>query len=118
LKQELEFTPPDLVVARLHGILEPEEATRMIAEKTALVGADRMARFLLDMSDLQEVPPRTRIAMLRNPDAYSYSKVAVVGAGGKLRVLGTLILKVLPGVKASAFFDTEAEARSWLEESS
>jgi len=114
----LELKPPDLVIARLHGTLEPEEVKEMVAEITAFVGVDGWARFLIDLSDLQEIPPRTRIAMVRDGQPYSYSKLVIVGASNRMRVLGSLLLKMLRRIKTAAFFDTEDEALSWLDESS
>lgn len=116
MKQEMTFEPPNLLIMRLKGKWTKEELLEMNDTALNLVGEKREIIYLADLAELTEVPPETREALIKYRLPFTYLKMALFGASTKLKVLGGLILKMLPTVKKSKFFDTEQEARAWLSE--
>ena len=71
---------------------------------------------MVDASELIEVGPKTREALRKGGGKFLMSKVVILGASAKIRILAGLILKMLPNVDKSAYFKTASEARTWLAE--
>jgi hypothetical protein len=114
MKQEMSFEKPDLLIMRVRGKWTRDEVLEMNELAMKLVGDIRKINYLADVSELTEVPPETREALIKHRLPLTYHKMALFGASKRLKVLGGLILKMLPTVKKSKFFDSEELARTWL----
>lgn len=101
------------LIVRLSGELTPEEVSTVTKKMIELLKPLEKVHVLMDVSELKKVPPKAREEMAKSPLPPS-EKIAVVGATPMIRVLGTLVLKVVPEVKKSRFFSDESEALAWL----
>lgn len=101
------------LVVRLSGDLTPEEVSTVTDKMTESLKSLDKAYVLMDVTGLKNVSPKAREAMAKSPMPAT-EKIAVVCTSSMIRVLGTLVLKVIPKVKASRFFSTEEEAMEWL----
>lgn len=110
----MSFEKPNLLIMRVRGKWTRDELFEMNELAMKLVGDLREINYLADVSELAEVPPETREALIKHRMPFTYLKMAFFGASKRLKVLGGLILKMLPTVKKSKFFDTEEQARAWL----
>ena len=116
MKEIVTFEPSNTIVVRFPKEASPTQVDEMSGSVRRLSeGLDKIV-LLADLSKIENIPPKTRESMTKS-FLPSCEKVAAFGAGSRIRVLGTLILKMLPQVKKSRFFETEAEARAWLDES-
>jgi hypothetical protein len=117
MKELVTLESPNTLMIKLTGDLA-ESDVQTIHEKMHQLseGLDKVY-LLVDLSGLKNIPPKAREAIGKVPRERTYDKLAVFGASARVRVLGTLILKLLPVIKKSRFFKTEAEARAWLDES-
>ncbi|MBN2378575.1 STAS/SEC14 domain-containing protein [candidate division WOR-3 bacterium] len=115
-KELVTFEPPDLFVLRFKGEWSLDEANdfydRVDQEKQNI---DNL-KFMVDASELGNMTPKTRSLATKRSRSLRVSMLAVVGGSAKVKTLGTLLLKMVPQVKKSKFFDTEEEARAWLAE--
>ncbi|MBN2378578.1 hypothetical protein JXM67_02090 [candidate division WOR-3 bacterium] len=116
MKHEMAFEPPNLLIMRVRGVWNADEVLKMNEQAFELVGGLREVKFLADVSELTEVTPKARETLVKERMPFTYLKMAFFGASSKLKVLGGLILKMLPTVKKSKFFETEEDARVWLAE--
>ena len=114
MKQEMTFEQPNLLIMRVRGKWTREEVLEMNDLAMRLVGDLREINYLADVSKLTEVPPDAREALIKHRMPFTYLKMAFFGANSRLKVLGGLVLKMLPTVKKSKFFETEEEARAWI----
>ena len=101
------------LIVRLSGELTPEEVSTVTEKMNELLKPLEKVYVLMDVTGLDNIPPKAREAMAKSsvPPA---DKIAVLGATSMIRVLGTLVLKVIPQVKSSRFFSDETEALAWL----
>lgn len=116
MKQEMAFEQPNLLIMRVRGVWEADEVLKLNEQAFELVGDLRVVNFLADLSELTEVTPKARETLVKERMPFTYLKMALFGATTRLKVLGGLILKMLPTVKKSKFFGSEEEARAWLAE--
>jgi hypothetical protein len=114
MRQEVVFEPPDTVLIRLKGEWLPEEASRVYDELDRLIQSNDKMKALIDVRDLANILPKAREIAAKRSRQYRIDKVAVLGASARVRMLGSLMLKIIPQIKRSKFFDTEAQARAWL----
>jgi hypothetical protein len=115
MKELVTFEPSNTIVVRFPVEASPTQIDEMSSRVRQLSeGLDKI-RLLADLSKIKNIPPKTREVMTKSVIP-SCEKLAAFGAGSRIRVLGMLILKMLPQVKKSKFFQTEAEARAWLAE--
>jgi hypothetical protein len=116
MRETITFEPPETMVITLRGTLEADEMIRMFDKWTTLVDPSKKVKVLVDFSELKDIPPKAREVLKVGGRKFLMSKVSSFGATTKLRVLAGLVLKMVPQVDKSAFFETEAEARAWLED--
>lgn len=116
MKQEITYEPPDLFVLRFKGDWSLEEATEFYDRIDQVKENVENMKFLVDASGLGNIPPKTRSLATKRSRSLKVEMLAVVGGSAKVRTLGSLLLKMVPQVKKSKFFDTEDEARAWLKE--
>lgn len=114
MKEIITFEPPDIVVLSLRGELVAEEVDDMFEKWGSHYGSEKKTRVLVDVSELEEIPPKARESLRKGGLKYTMSKVAAFGASTKIRVMAGLILKMVPNVDSSVFVKTEEEAREWL----
>jgi hypothetical protein len=115
MNQQVSLDSNKNLIVRLSGELTPEEVDSTTERMISLLRTVEKVRVLMDVRNLTKVPPKAREAMVKRQLPAS-DKIAVVGASSMVRVLGTLVLKVIPNVKASRFFDNEEDALDWLKE--
>jgi hypothetical protein len=114
MKELVTFEPPYTVVLKLRGEPTSEEIKELLEQTHPIAkGKDKLC-LLADLTDLKNLPPKTREAIASGGPFPTYDKLAVVGASARIRMLSALILKLLPVIKKSRFFHTEEEARAWL----
>jgi hypothetical protein len=114
MNQQVSLDSNKNLIVRLSGELTPEEVDSTTERMISLLRTVEKVRVLM-VRNLTKVPPKAREAMVKRQLPAS-DKIAVVGASSMVRVLGTLVLKVIPNVKASRFFDNEEDALDWLKE--
>jgi hypothetical protein len=116
MNHELTFERPNLLVMRLKGEWKPEDVLYLNDKAMELVGEKREVTFLLDGTELESIPPKTRENLVKYRLPFTYLKMALLTKNNKMKVLGILILKMLPAIKKSKYFEDEAQARAWLGE--
>jgi len=116
MKHEFFLEPPNLLVMRLRGVWTSEEVLSMNDKALELVGDVTEVNFLADVTELDDMPPKTRETLIKNQMPFTYLKMALVAQKTSLKVLGTLIFKMMPKVKKTKSFTSEEEAREWLKE--
>lgn len=116
MNHELTFEPPNLLVMRLKGEWKPEDVLYLNDRAMELAGDLREVTFLLDGTELESIPPKTREYLVKYRMPFTYLKMALLTKHARMKVLGMLILKMLPAIKKSRYFEDEAQARAWLGE--
>lgn len=116
MDHELIFQEPDMIVLTLRGEWKPEEVLDANKKILEMIGDLKEIRFLVDLTELDSMPPKSRETLVKNQLAVTCRKMALVTLKARLRVLGSLVLKMLPNVKKSKTFETASQARTWLEE--
>ena len=116
MKELVTFEAPHTIVLKLRGEPTPEEIKGLLEQTHPLAEGKDKLYLLADLTDLKNLPPKTREALASGGPYPTYDKLAVVGANARIRMLSALILKLLPVIKKSRFFHTEAQARAWLAE--
>lgn len=118
MKHELTFEQPNLLVMRLKGEWTADDVLVLNDKAMELVGDIREVTFLLDGRELESLPPKAREALVKYRLPFTYLKMALLTNQSKMKVLGSLILKMLPSIKKSKYFENETQARAWLAEES
>ncbi|MBN2378572.1 STAS/SEC14 domain-containing protein [candidate division WOR-3 bacterium] len=116
MDHELSFEKPDPVVLTLRGEWQPEEVLAQNEKIAEMIGELKEIRFLVDLTDLDNMPPKARETLVKNQLSVICREMALVTKKARLRVLGSLVLKMLPSVKKSKTFETASQARDWLNE--
>lgn len=114
MRHELSFEKPDLVVLKLKGEWKPQEVLEANAKILEMIGDLKEIRFLVDVTELDSMPPKSRETLVRNQLPLTCLKMALVTSKARLRVLGSLVLKMMPNVKKSKTFEAVDRARAWL----
>lgn len=115
---KVELEKPNIVFVRLNGSLEEADVDEMYDKMEESVEKVGTINLLADMSKLAGIPPKTREKIKnRGREFTDFKDIALFGAKPAVRVLGGLLLKMLPiGKGETKFFKTEQEARAWLAE--
>lgn len=115
LKVDLE--EPNTIVVRMDGVFEEAEVDPMYDKFDEISKQVGTINLLADMSKLANIPPKAREKVKnRGKEFTDFKHIAIFGAKPAVRVLGGLLLKILPvGKGETRFFKTEEEARTWLE---
>jgi hypothetical protein len=108
------FEPPDTMAITFRGIPEAEDVDRMFEKWASYIKPGEKHKVILNANELEDLPPKTREALRREGLKFRISRMAVFGASTKMRIMGGLIIKMLPNVDKSTFVKTEEEARAWL----
>jgi hypothetical protein len=116
VKEIITFEPPDTVAITFRGKLAPEEVEDIVKKWATYIKPGSKSKVIIDASELDDIPPVTRETLRKEGSKFLMSKLAIFGAATKMRIMGGLIIKMLPNVDKSTFVKTEAEARAWLEE--
>jgi hypothetical protein len=113
------FEPPDLLGMRPSGPMSSDEAAELLEELTELARLVPHALGLMDISGLGQLSSEARLVALkwtRPPN----TETAVYGASFRHRVMLELLSKAARlfarDFSAMNFFETEREARAFLEE--
>lgn len=115
------FEPPRIIHFVVRGEVTAQHAVEMGAFVKARTADQRFVLALADMSGFGGVSSEARKAAGREVSETPYAGMALVGASFEARLMVKLVFGALrifaPGrAVQAAFFDTEAEARAWLEE--
>lgn len=116
MKEMILFEPPDTVFLTFEGNLTPELIEDVIGKLNTYVRPGEKIRVAINVKNLADVPPESRETLRAMGSKFVMSKLAIIGASTKLRILGGFILKMLPGINDSRFVKTEPEARTWLDQ--
>jgi len=114
MKEMITFEPPDIVVVTFWGTLDAGEVEKMFEKWDNHIKPGEKQKVLLSADELEELPPKAREALRKGASRFQMSRLAIYGASTKMRIMGGLIIKMLPNVDASTFVKTEKEARAWL----
>ena len=114
MKEIIALETPDTIVIRLKGEWLPEEASKVFDELDRLIQSIDKMKALIDVRHLGNILPKTREIVAKRLRQHRIDKVALLGASARVRMLGLLMLKMIPQIKKAKFFDTEEEARAWL----
>jgi hypothetical protein len=103
------------------GDSEEEHVIGIFSELDELASGVDTIFVLVDISRLGQVTPAARTATTKRKKTTKIGGAAFIGASFQLRVVVTLVVKAASLLrKASqiplAFFESEAEARAWIEE--
>lgn len=117
----LRVEPPDLLFVRDRGTVLPEHIAAIVEEARQLASGGPPL-WLMDMSELGEVPAPTRKFIAKSDLLSLVGGAAVIGATFAHRVIVKLVINVgklaRPGAPSPEirYFASEAEARAWLDE--
>lgn len=113
---------PDIVNVRYVGALRPEHLNAARDEAASWIRGVPYFFTLLDVTKLGAVSTEARRAMAQNGENAKHMRgIAIVGASFHFRALGNMVAKAIAILHRHAdnpvrFFETEEEARAWLEE--
>jgi hypothetical protein len=116
---DIAFEEPDLFLVRVDGAVLVREVEAFCAEVRSLSRGRSRVLFLVDVSGIGEFggPARRRLAEQMRP--VPSRGVVFVGAGFSTRVVLQMVIhavRLLTGRdNPSGYFDTDAEARAWIE---
>ena len=118
---DLRLEPPDACSIRLVGEVPEAELRAMYDTLAEYTKGQPRLRVLGDTTRMGALSPGVRQIIAEGSLMLPDFSVAVVGASFTVRVLAQLILKavILTSKRRNreiAFFETEAEARAWLDE--
>ncbi len=100
----------------LSGVLDADRVRDMYKElDDKFCGGTTKVKIIMDISQLQKVPPKIREIFRTTAGNLPVAKLAIVGASMKLRIMAGLILKMLSNVDSSIFTATKEEAMVWLD---
>ncbi len=114
--------PPDLLFVRDRGDILPEHAEEILQEARRLAESGGPPLWIIDMTELGEVPARTRRVAAHFDILALIGAVAVLGASFMHRITMKVVLNVAKLARPGAptpevrFFASEGEARAWLDE--
>ncbi|NLI97733.1 STAS/SEC14 domain-containing protein [bacterium] len=114
MKEIITFEPPDTLVIYLRVKPPAEDIKDMFVKWAEYIKPEQKCKVMVDASTLEDLLPKTREALRDGGAKFRISRLAVFGASTKMRVMGGLIIKMLPFVDHSTFVKTEEEAREWL----
>jgi hypothetical protein len=113
--------PPDIIIFTLVGELGEQDALGVLTELRGLASEiSATVAAVADVSRLTRILPEAR-AMLTVRDQKRVTRmVALVGAAFSHRVVVSLLIKASALIRKEsliplAFFDSESEARAWIE---
>lgn len=121
-KHSLRLEPPDILALRVSGEVSKDDMSRLI-EEMIRIAAERQRLFCLcDSSKVTSVDADARKVAAALLPSIAVEAIAVFGMSFQIRVLTTLIIKaaaLLSRANSSpptVIFDTEAQARAWLDQ--
>ncbi len=97
--------------------ISDEEAKKIMPEMTKLSEQFDVVRVLVDLSAIGSVPSKVAKVFVEGAQKVDNPKpnlVALVGANTAMRMLSTMVIRMLPRFQNSRFFATEPEAMAWL----
>jgi hypothetical protein len=119
---ELSFEKP-IVVMRFTGKTSTEEMLQMLTEQRAMTEGWPYSFTLCDLTKQQEtISAETRKAIADAPTNHVLGRgTAMFGATFAVRTIATLLMNVMNIASGASdnptkFFDTEEQARAWLQE--
>jgi hypothetical protein len=116
MSEIIKYEPPDTVIIYLRKTPPSEDIRDMFVKWAEYIKPDQKCNVMVDASTLEDLTPKTREALREGGGKFRISRLAVFGASTKMRIMGGLIIKMLPIVDHSTFVKTEEEARAWLKQ--
>lgn len=116
MNSTISLEKPETIVIALKGKLEPADMEYIFQNVNEYIKAGlEKAKVLMNNSELENIPPKTRKIIKEQGSKFSgWKKLAIYGARPAVKVLGNLIVRLMPQSGPIKFFDTEAQARAWL----
>jgi len=97
--------------------ISDEEAKKIMPEMTTLSEQLPMVLVLVDLSAIGSIPSKIAKVFVdeaQKVDDPKPNRVALIGANTAMRMLSTMVIRMLPRYQNSRFFATEDEALAWL----
>ncbi|MDI1434309.1 STAS/SEC14 domain-containing protein [Polyangium sorediatum] len=119
-KQRLWLEAPDFLCMEMHGTLDVAEVDAYKSLVYELGDRYGTFAFLVDMRDLESIPPDARSKLSRAARPYPYRAIAVHGTSFTLGIVAAMVVKAGRALAPHAFpfelafFKTEAQARAQL----
>jgi hypothetical protein len=115
------FEEPDIIYMKFGGEVSNEEGLELLRRQLQFtVGRSRIF-FLIDAEHLEKIEPEARKAVAASLKEIPLYGMCVFAAPLKAKVITKLIITAInlfrkdPELNLLAFFDTEKEARTWIE---
>lgn len=114
------FEEPDIIYMRFGGAVTTEDALELLRRQVAMAEGRRIVFFLIDAERLDNIAPEGRRAVAETLKEIPLRGMAVIKAPLKAKVVTKLVITAInlfrkdPNLNPVAFFDTEAEGRSWI----
>ena len=120
-KHSFRLDPSHVLSMTMVGELYPEEAAELMRIGNRIAEERPYILAIADVSRLTMISPEARKAMTSVPQSPKHDSMAIFGASFTIRVVVTLTsaLRQALGRQHAAvvrMFDTESQARAWLEE--
>lgn len=116
----LTFEEPDLMFMRVRGEINEQDARLMLAEQKKFSAGKPYVLGLSDISEFAGISPQARKFIAKESATFPFRGGALIGASFQTRIMANLILTAiglfLRKDNPMHFFETEKEARTWLEE--
>jgi hypothetical protein len=114
------FEEPDIIYMRFGGAVTTEDALELLRRQVAMAEGRSIVFFLIDAERLENIAPEGRRAVAETLKEIPLRGMAVIKAPLKAKVVTKLVITAInlfrkdPNLNPVAFFDTEAEGRSWI----
>lgn len=115
------FEEPDIIYMRFGGEVSNADGFELLRRQMEYAGGRSRIFFLIDAEHLEKIEPDARKAVAESLKDIPLHGMCVFAAPLKAKVLTKLIITAInlfrkdSGLNQVAFFDTEQEARNWIE---
>ncbi|MBN2378577.1 STAS/SEC14 domain-containing protein [candidate division WOR-3 bacterium] len=113
MKEIITFEPPDTVVVTFRGQVDPVEIEGLFKKWETFKSPDNNYKLLVDLPDLEDIPPKSREILREGGRKFHMKKIAVIGASRKIHILAGLISKMVPNIDALKCVKNRTQARPW-----
>ena len=115
------FEEPDIIYMKFGGEVSNDEGFELLRRQLEFAEGRSRVFFLIDAEHLERIAPEARKAVAESLKDIPLYGMCVFAAPLKAKVLTKLIITAVnlfrkdSGLNQVAFFDTESEARTWIE---
>jgi hypothetical protein len=115
------FEEPDIIYMKFGGEVSNEEGFELLRRQLEFAEGRSQVFFLIDAEHLERIAPEARKGVAESLKDIPLYGMCVFAAPLKAKVLTKLIITAVnlfrkdSGLNQVAFFDTESEARAWID---